>query len=186
VTPNLSSEISNPSAPQPFFSSDWIIQKLCSEAVGWVGTPFAPHSQVCGAGVDCIHLCAAIYEATGFLEGFRPPPYTIDAGQRNAESQILEWLQHNRQFQQVFNRGSASPDSLLPGDLLLFKLGMSEHHCGVLLGRKKFIHAPFAPPSKVAIDSLTDSVYRRCLTFAFRPLAVSPVSEGPTYKEVMG
>jgi cell wall-associated NlpC family hydrolase len=186
VIPNFKSQISN---PLPFYSGDWIVQRLCADAAGWVGTPFAAHSQVRGAGVDCIHLCAALYEATGFLDGFKPPAYAIDAGNHNAESQILEWLATNRQFRPVFARDADQPaaaDLLQPGDLLLFRIAAVEHHCGVLLGRKRFIHARAGVHSTVTIDSLTDPIYRRCLTFAFRPLAPSTPDEEPHYKEVMG
>jgi cell wall-associated NlpC family hydrolase len=178
----------SPSGPLPFYSGEWIIQRLCADAAGWVGTPFAAHSQVRGAGVDCIHLCAALYEATGFMASFTPPAYTLDAGQTNAESQILEWLGAHREFQPVFASRAADPEitleALLPGDLLLFHFGKTEHHCGVLLGRKRFIHARAGVNARVSIDSLTDPIYRRQLTFAFRPLA--PQTGDPTYREVMG
>ena len=155
-----------------FFENDWFQQKLASAAASWLGTPFVPHAQMRGAGVDCIHLCVAIYQEAGFMDSFTPPRYTIDAGAHQAESQILDWLSSHRDFVPVFASAADKEDvleALLPGDLLVFKIGVSEHHCAVLLGRKKFIHARAGVSAVVATDSLTDPIYKRCLTFAFRP-----------------
>ena len=164
-----------PSAvPAGFFANQFFAQRLAGEAMRWIGTPFVPHAQVLGAGVDCVHLVAALYEAGGFMDGFHPPRYTIDAGAHQTDSQFLEWLATHREFAKVYERTTdgrhdASIHDLALGDLLLFKIGASEHHCGVLLGGKKFIHSRAGANAVVAIDSLTDPIYKRCLTFAFRP-----------------
>jgi hypothetical protein len=72
--------------PQPFFADDGSRNRLVAIARQWLGTPFAPHACIRGAGVDCVHLCAAIYIEAGFLERFSAPKYTLDGGNHAPKS----------------------------------------------------------------------------------------------------
>ena len=154
------------------------------EARAWLGTPFVPHSQIKGAGVDCVHLAAALYQAAGAMGNFRPPAYSMDAGNHRGSSQVLEWLDNHPSFLRVHyhvlddigNRGEIdmSPILLRPGDALCFRFGRSEHHVGVLLATNRIIHAPFRRP--VEIVSMTDPVYHRALKAAYRPILNPGVS----------
>jgi cell wall-associated NlpC family hydrolase len=149
------------------------VKKLQFEAERWIGTPFVAHSMVRRAGVDCVHLAAALYITSGALKDFQPPRYALDGGQHNQESQVLGWLKRHPGFANIYCREQDGKNvcRLHPGDLLCFKLSFSEHHVGVMLTPVQFIHARYG--KCVEICSLTDPVYKRCLTAAFRPLGVA-------------
>ena len=150
------------------------VNELHLEAGRWVGTPFVANSSVRGAGVDCVHLAAALYIVTGALREFHPPNYAIDGGQHEGKSRVIAWLESNERFARIElglgpDRPKAElPACLAPGDALCFKFGMSEHHAGVMLHGHYFIHAPVR--RKVVIGTLSDPVYLRCLTTVFRPV----------------
>jgi len=156
---------------KPFFNSPERLAALGAVAQSWLDTPFAPHAMVKGAGVDCVHLVAAIYLHCGVLSEFRPPRYSLDAGHHNKDSQLLAWLNDSPRFASV----PFDPASVLPGDTLTFNLGLSEHHVGLMLDGQRFIHV--LPRRRVIISSLAESYYRRRVTSVFRPVAadVSPL-----------
>lgn len=111
------------------------IQWLHDEAERWVGTPFHPHARTIGAGVDCVNLAAAIYEASGVIERFAPPPYKMDGGSHLARSQIYAYLNQDPDFYEL-------PVSVRqPGDLVCINLGTVAHHVGILLENNEIIHA---------------------------------------------
>lgn len=148
----------------PFFDSNSDrIRSLQEEAQLWVGTPFVAHSCVRGAGVDCVHLAAALYEKAAFLKPIEWPAYALDGGQHNPVSQLLTWLKSREDFRELTLKSEMGP-----GDLVCFRFGMSEHHCGVLLGYYRFIHA--RNRRTVEIASLKDPIYQRCLMTAYRPM----------------
>jgi len=148
-----------------FFDSPDRLKQLSYEACRWLDTPFAPHASVCGAGVDCVHLVAAIYRACGVLAEFRPPKYTLDGGSHNQESQLLAWFNAHPRFARVNSPGV--------GDALCFNLGLSEHHAGLVLSEGHFIHV--LPRRQVIISHLQEKYYSRRITAIYRPMEVSDV-----------
>lgn len=158
-----------------FFSTAERIAQLEAEARSWVGTPFAPHAAVKGAGVDCVHLVAAIYQAVGALKDFSPPNYALDEGSHLKASKVFKWFEGRRDFEQVWHRPPVCelPDIatlVLPGDTLCFRFGPVEHHAGLMLTAGNFLHAL---PGRVAtISNLRESFYRCRITAIYRPMEV--------------
>jgi len=157
---------------KPFFLREdgKVIEKLQMalqfEAEQWIGTPFAARSMVRGAGVDCVHLAAALYLATRAIDDFHPPAYALDGGLHTDESVVLSWLDAHPRFARI----DESMKNV--GDLLCFRFGLSEHHVGVLVCDRYFLHAPIR--RKVVYGSLTDPVYQRTLTAVYRPVCPQP------------
>lgn len=144
------------------------LHTLTAEAASWVGTPFIAHSSVKGAGVDCVHLAAAIYVACGLFQKFDPPAYSLDGGMHNHVSQVFTWLDNHPSFLNVFHKHGQASWMATPGDCLCFRFALSEHHVGVMLCGKQFIHAPSG--RKVVVSSMEDPLYKRHLHSVFRPI----------------
>lgn len=130
------------------------------EAASWIGTPFLAHGTIKGAGVDCVHLAAGIYQATGILKDFRPPAYDVAEGIHIENSKVLDYI-----------RGRGWPEvavqDIQPGDLLTFRMGRSVHHVGVVINSRQFIHA--RPDRGVRYGSITDPTWAKRLVHVFRP-----------------
>ncbi|HVY71467.1 MAG TPA: NlpC/P60 family protein [Verrucomicrobiae bacterium] len=166
----------------PFFHTADQLAVLQRTARAWLGTPFRAHLAVPGVGVDCVQLCAAIYQRLGVIDSFTPPPYQVTAGPHRETSQVEAFLAAMpERFQKVGTHGSrvrsqeengrssvASPPQLSPGDLLCFHVGRVTHHCGVLIRRMNFIHA--IHHCGVVESTLADSNWLKRLRGAYRPL----------------
>lgn len=135
-------------------------------ARAWVGTPFLAHGNMINVGVDCVHLVAEIYRRIGVISEFSPPSYTIDGGNHSQNSPVDEYLSGTGKFRKMAN---ALPDhELEPGDLLTFRVGRMPFHCGLHLGKLRFVHA--MQPQGVIESTLRDPTYWRRLTGVWRPL----------------
>ena len=146
---------------RPYFASDQRQARLAYCAGLWLGTPFVPHASVRGAGVDCVHLVEGIYLDTGFfLDGVRFPDYSMDGGQHQANSQLVQWLEGSADFTPV--------QTVLPGDTLCFRMGRSAHHAGLALPSGRFIHCYFK--RSVMIADLADHTWGRALVAIYRPM----------------
>jgi hypothetical protein len=55
-----------------------------------------------------------------------------------------------------------------PGDMLGFQLGKTDHHCGILLGGGRFVHA--ITRLGATISNLSDPTWGSRLTIYWRPL----------------
>lgn len=134
-----------------------------------MGTPFVSHACVRGAGVDCVHLIAAIYRACGVIENFNLPKYALDSGSHNTDSQLLAWLDAHPRFVRL-----PSQSATRIGDILCFNLGMSEHHIAALVDERRFIHV--LPSRFVILSSLDERHYTRRITAIYRPICQQPAS----------
>lgn len=144
-----------------YFASDQRQARLAYCAGLWLGTPFVPHGNLRGAGVDCVHLVEGIYLETGFFRnGVRFPGYSMDGGQHQEKSQLVTWLDESADF--------APAQTVLPGDTLCFRLGRSAHHAGLALPSGRFIHCYYR--RSVMVADLADHTWRRALAAIFRPM----------------
>lgn len=158
----------------PHFA-DWSrVEMLRLAAESWLGTPFVPYAAIRGAGVDCVNLCAELLQGCCFTAAKGGwPKYVIDGGKHNRESQLIAWLDGNRNFLPVWWRGGKeayTAADAMPGDLLCFTLGRSAHHAGLLIGGTKFIHCLFG--RRVMFATLADHTFNRRLTAVYRPMEV--------------
>lgn len=134
-----------------FFDDEERRARLAAEALRWIGTPFVSRAAVCRGGVDCVHLCAEIYRAVGFLDGpLVAPAYAMDCGHHMNRSLTIEWIEESGKFDLVVRvEGTAifsgglriRPDVIRPGDALCFRNGRVAHHAGLQITDGTFIQA---------------------------------------------
>jgi cell wall-associated NlpC family hydrolase len=102
------------------------------EARRWIGTPYHHHGRVLGAGVDCVQLLCAVFEACGLAQ-------RIDCG-----DYAWDWHQHQNAelyLQGLLQRGAvevAAPDV---GDVALFRFGRTWSHGGLVVDGGQIVHA---------------------------------------------
>lgn len=102
---------------------------LADAAEALVGTRFRLHGRSVETGLDCIGLLAAALEAIG-----RPAPLPTGYGLR---SHVLPALDG---FAEACGFGGTDAD-ILPGDVLLLRVGPCQHHLAIAASRGRFIHA---------------------------------------------
>lgn len=69
--------------------------RVVQEAMSWLKTPWHHHSRVKGAGVDCLQLLVAVYEAAGVCLPWakKDDPYPIDCFLHEKESRYLPFVE---------------------------------------------------------------------------------------------
>jgi len=167
----------HPSASgEPFYHNSIRKSLLCNEAASWFQTPFRGKCQIKGYGVDCVHFAAACYEATGFLEDFHPPEYSLAEGSHLAASKVEAFIAALGCFDTIwktdFGPRTLDLGPLLTGDLLALRMGRVSHHVGLMLGGEEFAHVYIH--SRVHTATLRDATWRRRLTGIYRPVIPAP------------
>lgn len=151
-----------------YFDSPTALAALEQVANHWLGTPFAGHQCVAGAGVDCIHLAARVYVETGLLEAVPDfGRYNLDGGQHSPVDRVTEWLITSDRFMLDWS-GRQPFKTPAPGDLLCLQLGRQPWHCAVMLdaGEILEVHAT----SRVARRPLADPTWSRRVASIWRPI----------------
>jgi cell wall-associated NlpC family hydrolase len=106
---------------------------VVAEALTWLGTPWHHNQRLKGVGVDCANLPAAVYEACGVIEHLEAD-YPRQWMLHRKQDRFIEWI--------VFAGGrEITFDELLPGDLVLWKFGLTFSHSGFWLGGGRVLHA---------------------------------------------
>jgi cell wall-associated NlpC family hydrolase len=137
--------------------------RLVKCAKCWVGTPFRPHACIVGAGVDCVHLLTSIFGETGALDGWEFPDYSMDGGDHQDNSQVLEWLDASDRFERL-----PEGEAVRTGDVVCFRLGRVPHHVGLILDGNRFLHA--MRNYGVIESQLDDPTFAKRLTAVYRPV----------------
>ncbi len=133
--------------------------KICTEAITWLDTPYHHQARVKQVGVDCAQMIAGIAETVGLLE-----PGT------GITNYSPEWHLHNREEMLIGlleQYGCTKKDTLERGDIICFKFGRVCSHLGVYLGNEQFIHARI-DQQKVVINTLSGTwKERHQVTYSF-------------------
>lgn len=137
-------------------------------ALSWQGTPMRPHTAVKGrnGGVDCVCLIAAVMGECGVPHDFQPPDYSLDWGSHCEESLLLKYLRAADVVEEL-----ADGTAPLPGDILTFKIGKTEHHGAILLPGGEFIHA--VKRGGVILNDLADPAWAQRVSKIFRVQGVA-------------
>lgn len=105
---------------------------LIRAAESWLGTPFHHFARVRGAGVDCVNLICAVYEAAGLIEPVVLPFYHLDWYLHREEELMLHGiLEHH----------ARSVDAPLCGDIAVFRWGRCYAHAAIVEEWPSVIHA---------------------------------------------
>lgn len=102
---------------------------LADAAKALVGTRFRLHGRSPEHGVDCIGLLAAALDAIG-----RPAPLPTGYALRARALPALEGFAAACGFVET-------EEALLPGDVLMFRIGPCQHHLAIAAGGGRFVHA---------------------------------------------
>jgi len=114
-------------------SREQIGRVIAAEALSWVGTPFAPHSCVKGAGCDCVQLAMGVYKAVGLWPAMASyPSYKLDTGSHLQASQVIGWALDCPWMQ--------PEDKAIIGSAVTFKIARVAHHIGIMISDTKFVH----------------------------------------------
>lgn len=108
-------------------------EMVVAEARKWLGTPFVHRARVRGAGVDCVGLLVACYQAVGLLpHSYELPFYPPDWHLHRDEERYLAGLG------EYADRVSGDYQ---PADILTYKYGRTVSHAGIYDGKGWLIHA---------------------------------------------
>lgn len=141
---------------------------LNASALRWKGTPFQARARLCGAGVDCVQLAAALIEEAGLATGLVFPPYAVDFGDHADTSPVLVWFDAHPEWQPI------PAADVQPGDVVVFQVGKVANHVGVALGNQRFCHC--LRGHGVLISRLDDPTYARRWVRAYRPCSTLPAT----------
>jgi cell wall-associated NlpC family hydrolase len=116
---------------------------IVSEALTWEDTPYQHRQRCRGAGADCVGFPLGVCLNLGLLPDTIEIPYYS-----------VQWHLHQRRellIETALGLGcrEKTRDELLPGDMILFKIGLVCSHTGILVTPETFMHACCPMPSKI-------------------------------------
>jgi cell wall-associated NlpC family hydrolase len=120
---------------------------VVASAQSWVRCRFHHHAAVPNAGIDCAHLLLMAYAGAGLVEPFEPEPYPPDWHKHRDEERFAAKIEEyakrvGASEQSIAERG---PDfRVLPGDILLWKMGRTFSHGAIVSLWPNIIHASLA------------------------------------------
>ena len=108
-------------------------ERVRSEALTWLGTPYHHQGRVKGVGVDCGQILIAIYEKTGILPigECEPGYYPADWALHNSEEKYLAWVQ----------KYCDPVSEAQVGDIVLFQFGRCISHAGIVIEWPIILHS---------------------------------------------
>jgi cell wall-associated NlpC family hydrolase len=115
-------------------------EKLVHETKSWIGTPYRGWSRVKGpkGGVDCGQILAGVYINAGFLapEIDLPKYYSLSVAQHKESTEYIDLIR--KYFREV-------PEAeALPGDIVVYKLGLAFAHAALIVEWPAFVVHAFA------------------------------------------
>ena len=121
-------------------------EKIVAEARSWIGTPYHNCADIKGVGVDCGMLLVRVFVDLGLVEPFDPRPYTHDWHMHRDEERYLNLVLPRA-------RRVTAPRI---GDVMLFRVGRSYSHGGLIsrLDPLTIIHASL--PSRVVLEEAVE------------------------------
>ena len=133
-------------------------KKICEEAKSWLGTPWQHQACLKHVGVDCAMLVAGVAKNVGLIdkEKFKAiPNYPKDWHIHRDIPMLTDLMKY-------FGCKKKSLESLLPGDIVVFKIGRVPSHLGIYLEDNYFIHALYGAGKKeVVMNSLSADWIKR-------------------------
>jgi hypothetical protein len=117
-------------------------EKLVRITKSWIGTRYRGWSRVKGpkGGVDCGQILAAVYAEAGFLSSevlsTLPKYYSLSVAQHKESTEYIDLIR--KYFREV-------PEAeALPGDIVVYKLGLAFAHAALIVEWPAFVVHAFA------------------------------------------
>lgn len=101
--------------------------KITIEVLSWIGTPYRGWSRIKRAGVDCGQLLAGVFINTGHLPADLelPKGYSLQVAQHKEDTAYIAKIEeYMREIQE---------HEVLPGDVVVYKLGLAFAHAGFVI-----------------------------------------------------
>lgn len=110
---------------------------IVAEAKSWIGTPYLSNALVKGGGTDCAMLLVGVYGNVGLVpKEFDPRPYPPQWHVHRNEEKYLSYIL------QFVKEVKGPPERVpLPGDLVMFKIGLVFAHGAIVTEWPNVIHA---------------------------------------------
>ena len=117
----------------------------------WLGTPYHHRARVKGKGVDCAHVLIEIFVEAGIFERFDPGKYSRDWHLHRGEEMYLQSLEKIAgdpiKADTSIHLWQAEGYKPLTGDVLLWRVGRTYSHGGVVTDWPYVVHA--SAPSQI-------------------------------------
>lgn len=99
---------------------------IVKEAKTWIKTPYRGHTCVKGVGTDCGQLLYGVFHAVGLLPEIElPKDYSLQVAKHRASTEYIGVV--DKYFEEI-------PESeVLPGDLVVYKLGLAYAHAAIVI-----------------------------------------------------
>ncbi|EKF40643.1 hypothetical protein NA8A_19880 [Nitratireductor indicus C115] len=144
--------------------TEWALaQRVVSEALEWVGTPYRHQASRKGVGCDCLGLMRGVWRDLYGAEPEDPGPYSADWTETTGEDRLLQAAR--RHCREVDIAGLAQGHLIL----LRWRPHLPAKHVGIMTAGCAFVHA--YQGMEVTVSALVPQWRRRIAgVFAFPPL----------------
>ena len=139
------------------------------EARSWKGTPYHHEGKVKGVGCDCAMLILESFAGAGLVDRPDIKRYTHDWHMHRSDEEYLEVVEQylHRVDDSELSFEERGPDfRLFPGDVMVWRIGRTFSHGGIVSDWPRIIHAYF-PSQMVEEEDLT-----KIRALAIRPMRV--------------
>lgn len=126
---------------------------VVAEARSWLGTPYHHRASVKGHGVDCGQLIIRAFIDVGLVPPFETGNYNHDWHLHRNEERYLEYVE--RYLKRIDDveyplKDRESSFSRLPGDVLVWRVGRTFSHGGIVTRWPWIIHSSF--PDRMVVE----------------------------------
>jgi cell wall-associated NlpC family hydrolase len=104
---------------------------IVREALTWLNTPYHHQGSIKGVGVDCAMILIEIFQSLEYIPKIDPRPYPPDWHKNRDTERYLGWVE----------KYADKVDSVMPGDVALFKYGRCISHGGIVIEWPIILHA---------------------------------------------
>lgn len=109
--------------------------RICKEALGWIGTPYLHQASTKMAGCDCLGLVRGVWRAVYGQEPAALPPYSPDWDEQGGAETL-------KQAADIYLKTKPIAQANC-GDVLLFRMcaGAPAKHMAIILSETLIVHA---------------------------------------------
>lgn len=123
-------------------------EEIVAAARAWVGTPYHHHASLKGKGCDCLMLIAESYAEVGLLPSdIEIPDYPPD----------IMFHKDDHSYLEAVLSYCDEVDTPRPGDVVMWKFGMTYSHAGIVSAWPRVVHAYIRLGQVIEMDINEDS-----------------------------